>query len=304
MAKKLKIYYANIYITNVCNLNCPGCYYFNNFKYKGHQNLAELKSVYQRWAEELEIERINILGGEPTLHPQFKEWVMLARDTFNPGLTEPKPGVFRSNLIVTTNGTHLNKIPEWFNFFSEQKVSLDISLHNPADEYELLEEIKAAIPTKRTKLDEGDGYHKKYFIVDTDDNVTAIGFEWWFSQGPLIETAPGSFKLHDSDVEIAHSNCVHSVCHTFKDGKLYKCGTVAQFPDLLEQFDLDVSDKDKELMLAYKPLSVDDTVETKKEFIDNLRKSIPQCKFCPEKYIGDEIFAGKGVKPYIKIKSV
>ena len=302
--EQLNLYYANIYITNVCNLNCPGCYYFNNFKYKGHQNIDDLKPIFERWAAELNIEKINILGGEPTVHPQFKDWVVLMRELFDPGIVEPKPGIFRSNLIVTTNGTYLNKIPDWFDFFAEQNVSLDISLHNPEDEHHLLEEIKRAMPIKRTKLDEGDGYHKKYFIVDDNDNLTAVGFEWWFSQGPLLETGPGSFKLHDSDPEVAHANCSHSVCHTFKDGKLYKCGTVAQFPDLLEQFELDVSDEDRELMLAYEPLTVDADRETKKEFINNLNNPIPQCKFCPEQYKGDEIFAGTGNKPYIKIKAI
>lgn len=302
--EKLELYYANIYITNVCNLNCPGCYYFNNFKFKGHQSFDELASVFRQWAEELKITRVNILGGEPLLHPQFKDWVLLMRETFNPGIEEPVPERFRSNLMVTTNGTYLNKIPNWYDFFSENKVSLNISLHNPEDEFILLEEIKSSIPHKGTKLDEGDGYHKKYLIRDNNDFIVVVGFEWWFSQGPLIETSPGSFKLHDSDPVIAHDNCTHSVCHTFKDGKLYKCGTVAQFPDLLEQFDLDVSADDRSLMLAYQPLSIDADRETKKTFIKNLSKPIPQCKFCPEKYVGDEIFAGTGKKPYIKIKSL
>lgn len=302
--EKLNLNYANIYITNVCNLNCPGCYYFNNFKYKGHQDIDALKPVFERWAQDLNIHKINILGGEPTVHPQFKDWVILMRELFDPGTVEPKPGVFRSKLIVTTNGTYLNKIPDWFEFFAEQKVSLDISLHNPEDEHQLLEEIKSAIPIKRTKLDEGDGYHKRYFIVDTNDNLTAIGFEWWFSQGPLIETGPGSFKFHDSDPEVAHSNCSHSVCHTFKDGKLYKCGTVAQFPDLLEQFELDISEEDKELMLSYEPLTADADRSKKLEFLRNINNPIPQCKFCPERYEGDQIFAGTGNKPYIKIKAI
>jgi hypothetical protein len=81
------------------------------------------------------------------------------------------------------------------------------------------------------------------------------------------------------------------LCHTFFDGKLYKCGVVAVLPEFAKQHNIILSPEDKELMLSYVPLSITDTRQTKKEFLANIGNSISQCKLCPEVYIGDQIYA-------------
>ena len=75
------------------------------------------------------------------------------------------------------------------------------------------------------------------------------------------------------------------------NGKLHKCGAVALFPEFDRQFNLELSVEDRDLMNSYRPLSVTDTDEFKSTFIKNLNQPIPQCKFCPDAYRGDKIYA-------------
>jgi hypothetical protein len=44
-------------------------------------------------------------------------------------------------------------------------------------------------------------------------------------------------------------------------------------------------------MLDYPGIGINDSTEVKQQFIGNIRDEIPQCKFCPEVYKGDQIFA-------------
>ena len=45
-----EIDYAEFYITNVCNLACPGCNHFNNYNLKGYWLWSELEKVYSQWS--------------------------------------------------------------------------------------------------------------------------------------------------------------------------------------------------------------------------------------------------------------
>lgn len=64
---------ANIAITNYCNLKCPYCF-AEDLKHDTPKNMS--LEEYQRildFLKNTKDERVGIIGGEPTLHPQFKE---------------------------------------------------------------------------------------------------------------------------------------------------------------------------------------------------------------------------------------
>jgi len=72
---------------------------------------------------------------------------------------------------------------------------------------------------------------------------------------------------------------------------LYKCGVAAVLPEFDEQNKLAFTTEDRDLMLSYRPLQINDSAEVKQQFIANLNQPIDQCRFCPEQYHGDQIFA-------------
>lgn len=63
---------ANIIITNYCNLSCPYCFANKHIKETEKENitLEQLENIFQ-WLAKTPINRIGLIGGEPTLHPNF-----------------------------------------------------------------------------------------------------------------------------------------------------------------------------------------------------------------------------------------
>jgi organic radical activating enzyme len=100
------------------------------------------------------------------------------------------------------------------------------------------------------------------------------------------------FTLHDSDPAKAHNKCFLKHCYFFKKGKLYQCPVVAHLSEFQEQFYLDVTDEDKDIILnGYDALTIDHSAEEREQFINTLGKQVPACKFCPEKPIETRLSA-------------
>jgi MoaA/NifB/PqqE/SkfB family radical SAM enzyme len=64
---------AWIEVTDVCNLNCPGCFRKNNLE--GHKPLKDIKADIILSLESTNCSRICISGGEPLMHPDIVEVV-------------------------------------------------------------------------------------------------------------------------------------------------------------------------------------------------------------------------------------
>jgi molybdenum cofactor biosynthesis enzyme MoaA len=65
----------DLYITNVCNLHCKNCIVLD---YKGrvtipHLSLEEIKEIIEKIP--VQLEQLQLVGGEPTLHPEFVQIV-------------------------------------------------------------------------------------------------------------------------------------------------------------------------------------------------------------------------------------
>lgn len=140
-------------------------------------------------------------------------------------------------------------------------------------------------------------------LVDINNVVVRVDYENQFSQSSLkIDQQAKKLSLHQSDPVTAHNNCifVQAKCYNFIKGKLYKCSTVALFPELDKKFGLDLSDCDHSLIHSYKPGDIEhDTLDHLKDFIKNIDQPIDQCKFCPEHYAPEKIHAEHGKKVFV-----
>jgi len=281
---KIRLPYAEFYITNVCNLTCQGCNRFNNYKFSGFERWTDLQAVYQRWAEEFDIAVVSILGGEPLLNPEFMLWLQ--------GVRELWP---RSQLMIGTNGYQLNKIQGLYDYVLEHKshIQINVGIHNKQNKSFIMQQVHEFLTAPLThEFNQDNPYHEFMFITDANGVRVKVEYNWWFHQGALVPQ-PGDMKftLHQSDPEKAHAICHSKTCHHFMAGRLYKCGEVALFPEFDRQYPMQLSEQDRALMNAYRSLSIDDSTEFKQQFVNNLPNSIDQCRFCPEHYNGDQIWA-------------
>lgn len=277
----MRLNYVEFYITNVCNLACEGCNRFNNYKFKGFQRWDDYEEIYKQWAKEISLTNIAILGGEPLLNPDFFKWLQ--------GINQLWP---TARLEIVTNGYQLNTVKGLYDYLLKRpNIWLNIGIHNKSKKKFIFEKIQSFLkgPLKYD-FDSTNKYQEHLYITDANGVRVKVEYNWWFHQGALIRNE-NLFNIHSSDVEKAHSNCHMKTCHHFIEGKLYKCGVAALLPKFFEQFPNDLSESDRDLMLAYVPLAINNTREEKIDFVKNLGNSIPQCKFCPEYYDGKQIYA-------------
>lgn len=93
---------ANIILTSYCNLHCPYCFADNMIKTEDIKNISldQFKRTL-KWIGE-DAEEIGLIGGEPTLHPQFNEILDIIKNYSNSRRT---PHFF----TLFTNGIYLDK---------------------------------------------------------------------------------------------------------------------------------------------------------------------------------------------------
>jgi organic radical activating enzyme len=92
----------------------------------------------------------------------------------------------------------------------------------------------------------------------------------------------GTWTLYNSDPAKSIEVCCGRWAPTFVNGRLHKCSTVALLPEFLQQFDLDISADDRNLIHAYVPATTED--HDVADFVTDLRRgeAIAQCRFCSE----------------------
>lgn len=283
MPSKLNIPYAEFYITNVCNLACPGCNRFNNYNFTGYQRWNDYAEQYARWSEQVDIGSIGILGGEPLLNPTIMQWIT--------GVNQLWPA---KTIRIITNGFQLNKVSGLYDLVKKYKnIQLWVGIHNKQHKKEIFDILQNFLSGKLTfEFNQDNPYMEYIWVTDADGVKIKVEYNWWFHQGS-IKTDDNIQTLHTSDPEKAHAMCHMKTCHHFVRGKLYKCGVVALLPEFDNQHVLTLSPEDRSLMESYQPLTLDTSLEQKIEFIKNLPNAIDQCRFCPEVYHGDKIYAIK-----------
>lgn len=236
---------VEFYITNVCNLACRGCNRFNDKNFKGHQYWDDHADAYEAWSKRLELPRITILGGEPTLNPDLEKWAMNLRRLWPNAV-----------IMIQSNGTYQR--PEHFELWHKYRVGFGVSLHNA----DTAEAVKA-------------NWHL--------NGLPYAGFieAYTFHQSSVIKQDNG-YTLHKSNPQTAFNACDMKHDHTMYQGKLYKCPLMSNLPDFDSQFGLNLDERQRDLFNNYQPLAHTCSEEELQQFAATKDTPIAQCEFCPE----------------------
>lgn len=294
---KPRLKYTEIYITNVCNYSCTHCQSLNNFAFKGHQLWDEYSDEYTALSDLIDFDTIQIIGGEPTLHPEFEKWV--------DNISKLWP---QSKLQIATNGTRLNRLTkEIYQILLKNRGTLWITCHDIQLYDEFLNFSKTFLDTVVSDTFTDNDWKSEYKRSKTDTTVelktvsrklidkngVEVILDWSQAFVPSVIDIQDDQTLimkYNNDPVQAHEICGFKTCHQVNKGKLYKCPLVSVLPDFLDQFDVAMSSDDRSLALAYEPLTIDADVSA---FVDAISNPIPQCKFCPidytrHKFVGTE----------------
>lgn len=257
------------YITNVCNLTCQGCNRFNDLPFRGHHRWNDYKSIIAQWADKIKVEQVVIMGGEPLLNPDINDWIRGLKAAWS---VDPQ---------IMSNGTHLDKVPGLYETMLETQAWIGVSIHDGPDREKTYQIIRDFFPDGCQEDSENIHGGERVF---RDKNWIKV--ETWnythFKPNALKFTDQGRLTLHNNPPEKAFQICAfqHHKNYHFIRGRIYRCGPVALFPELDDQFNLDLSDEDKALIRSYRSLSIDEYDERSDDFFEHIDDMIPQCKFC------------------------
>jgi organic radical activating enzyme len=280
---------VEFYITNVCNLTCDNCNRFNNHKFAGWQRWSDYADTWRQWSEYIDIKNIVLMGGEPTLNSTLNEWVT--------GLTE----IFGSSIQILSNGIHLNKVPGLYDSLAQTRDRggpvpgcVQISLHNLDHFEQIRNNIKTFLSTPAHEYGQvlgianGDQPMNSmyYSLRDINDVVVNVHLANSFSTAAVVPRPDGRFTLHNSDPVAAHKVCGFQMfrCYHFSHGKIFKCAPTELMLDFDSQFNLDITEQDRELLASYQPMTVDRWSQHHQAWLAELHEPIAQCKFCPETF--------------------
>lgn len=186
-------------VVDWCNLNCKGCSHFSSlFEKNIYIEKEELYRDLEKISKYIEVGLINILGGEPLLHPEISEIVCKTRELFD-----------HSDIVIVTNGLILPDMPrEFFEICREANIEFSISGYAPT--LRIKEQIEQKLIAYKVK------YYMKTGKETFGKNIDLRG---------------------ENDKVSAMQYCRERFCHHLRNGKIYKCAFEALGNTFFESFD-------------------------------------------------------------------
>ena len=143
----------NLLLTNYCNKRCPYCFAREKLVNAGSSasrdmSLKDLKTAIA-FLKKSKKDRVHIMGGEPTLHPQFRKAISMVLDAglditlFTNGLMSSQTALFlkslgnRCWLVINTNSPASYTPKEWsivnrtMKIFSNNRICLGFTIYRP-----------------------------------------------------------------------------------------------------------------------------------------------------------------------------
>lgn len=123
----------NFTLTTHCNYSCPDCCAGITAMKKEHRKFYDEEYLLEASKYFYGIRRINLTGGEPTIHPKFEQWASKFKELFGCQV-----------LSVWTNGTMFKKKKDAFKHFDEIHITnyTKDTFEGSPDNTELIQFIK------------------------------------------------------------------------------------------------------------------------------------------------------------------
>jgi organic radical activating enzyme len=271
------------YITNVCNLTCDHCESYNNRNFKGHFLWETHAEQWKEWSNFVDLERINIHGGEPFTNPDLINWAKNLL-TLWPNASEK---------YISSNGTLLHAKIDLCRELIDIGWNIDVVVHDPAQLNQIVGTIKEIIKPYTFKILYTDPKKKRIEFRDEQSGKLLISLEqvYHFIQKSQRLVEDGVIYMHRSNGDKAFKICQGECIPAgyFVNGGIYHCYLTSLTSDLTSQFKFE--QYAETLLKEYKPCLVTDSQEEKDLFFSIVgKKSIKQCTLCPDKEVLFPIF--------------
>lgn len=216
--------FFDVEITEHCNLNCKGCDSLAPLADEEYLNIEECEKDLSRLSEISggKVEHINILGGEPLMHPHVEEFLGLTRNYFPIG-----------KIVIVTNGILLKSMKQKFwKICKENEIVLGVTRYPLQLDYDWIKN-KA----------EKESVEFQWFGDDRKER-------WVHTKMDLS----GQMNCKESFLHCWNANN----CTVIEHGKLYPCPRAAKIRHFNKAFKTNMQVSEKDYLLIENIKSLDE----------------------------------------------
>ena len=246
---RVNIPYFEIDVVLGCNLRCYYCTHLSPYR-KGFVPTEKILHWFETWNKKIRPNKMQLLGGEPLLHPDLATVVLESRKIWND-----------STLGLVTNGLLIHQAPQnILDALREAKFYVGISDHSGAD----LPRDKVISGVARLKEN-----GVPYQLWPSNDSWY-VQHRWNENNVPIPYQSP---------VCDAWSICLSKHHPSLANNQLYKCAILASMIEGVKEGSLSpLLWKDA---VTYRPLSPDVDANT---ILEHFRTNeIRECSICPDR---------------------
>lgn len=266
---KPTIKFAEILVTQVCNLVCKGCSTYSDLPSSGYKPWEQGKQELLPWLDKVNFTDIGFMGGEPLINPEILQWIVGVRSL----MPETK-------IRFPTNATLLHK--NW------QVVK---TLHTAGNSI-----LKITVHAENDSVVED--AIQRVFDSYAWTPVTEYGIKRWRTTNDFvfqINRPKKFFKTFQNSYEDAspyNSNPINAfeVCHQkqcplIHRGRIYKCSTSGLMDEVLKRFNYPNYNLWEPYLDNAKngSIGLDSSLEELCAFADNIEQPHSVCQQCPTK---------------------
>jgi len=240
-----------LHVTHACNLTCDSCSHYSNHGHKGHTALEDAERWMAEWMPRLEPQVFSLLGGEPTIHPQFPQFIPLVRKHWP-----------RTHIRIVTNGFFLDRHPGLPAVLqADPNVAVYLSIHHESPAY-----VQKMLPGAQLLAKWRDELGIRHEATLSARSWTRRYSGHGASMMPFTDGDPRSSWEH----------CPARFCPQLHEGSLWKCAPLAYLPMQDQRFAIDDAWKP---YLGYAPLAANCSDDELDEFL--AREDEAVCAMCP-----------------------
>jgi hypothetical protein len=238
-----------LHVTHACNLTCESCSHYSNHNHSGHLALDEADSWMGPWSRRLALDEFQLLGGEPTIHPELCGFVRLVRKHW------PETAI-----RIRTNGFFLHRHPDLPALLAaDGNAAIVISVHHASPEYR---------ERLRPTFELIERWRRDFAIqIDAADSFT----NWTRRYHGFGETMR---PFEDNAPRVSWEICPAKYKQLFK-GKIWKCAPLAYLK--MQKAKYPLSPK-WDFYLSYQPLDPDCSDRELDRFL--AKEDEPHCAMC------------------------
>jgi organic radical activating enzyme len=262
-SKMLTLPFLELMVIRACNLSCTGCTTFSDLRHSGYVTWEQGRNELEPWVGRLKLDAVGIMGGEPLINPDIANWLI--------GIRKLLPN---SQIRFVTNGLLLEQNWHVFELLRDlENTVFKISYH--VDDDKLNRTIDRIMGSCNWKPVEEFGI-KRWKDPERDFRFQVA------TPTQFLKTFKNTYENmapHDNWPDQAFDLCVQKRCPLLWQGKLFKCGTLALTPPLLERYNW--PNRDQWLPYLDSGLDVKCSDHELELFINNFGKPNAKCRQCP-----------------------